>query len=147
MPRWWITLLLIPVLLVPPAFCRETENKDHSLPLERVIPGWVQLKSGKVLKGVLLLGGFIGTVAAAAVLNHRGNQAYDQYLASRDIVQVVELRNQTEQRFQTRNRLLVGTTAILALHFLDLKFTKKRYATITGDFSANGFRLNCRFDF
>ncbi|MBN1197366.1 MAG: hypothetical protein JXA62_08165 [Candidatus Aminicenantes bacterium] len=146
MPRRWIILFLVPVLSLA-AFPVETKSEGHPVPLERVIPGWVQLKSGKVLKGTLLLGGFISTIATAAILNHKGNRAYDQYLACRDITQIVELRKQTEQYHQIRNWLWLGATAILAVHFLDLKLAKKRHATITGDFSAGGFSVNCRFVF
>lgn len=145
MTRRWIIIFLLFVLVVP-VMPDEKSKEPATLPLEQVIPGWKQIRSGRVVKGILLLGGFVGAITGALILNHRGNEAYDDYLACRDAGLVVDLRRETENRFRGRNWLLVGAAAIMGLHFLDLKLTKTKHATITGDLGPVGFRIGCRID-
>lgn len=142
-----LTIVCLLLALTFPAGAEESAAGEPPVPLEKVIPGWIQLRSGKPLKGVLLLSGFVGTVAAAAIFNYRGNRAYDEYLASVEIPRIVELRRETESRFRTRNWLLIGAAGILVIHFLDLKWTKKNHAKISCDVSAAGFGLHCRLAF
>ena len=138
--------MLLFLVLAVPVMPDEKGEESSPLPLEQVIPGWKQIRSGRAVKGILLLGGFIGAVTGAIISNRQGNRAYDEYLACRDADLVVILRRKTETRFRTRNWMLVGAAAVMGLHFLDLTLTKTKNATITGDIDPGGFRIGCRID-
>jgi len=139
--------MLLLLALGVPATPDKGDKENPPVPLVRVIPGWVQMRSGHTLKGILLLGGFVSAVTGAVILNHQGNQSYASYLASRDAARVVALRRETERHFHGRNWFLAGAAAVLVTHFLDLEFAKKKHAQITGDLDPGGFRLGCRIDF
>jgi len=145
MIRRWAIIPLIFILTVP-VMPDENDKEPPPLSLEQVIPGWRQIRSGRRVKGLLLLSGFVGAITGAIIANHRGNEAYDNYLACRDTGLVADLRRETEARFRGRNWFLVGAAAIMGLHFLDLKLTKTKNAKITGDLDSVGFRIGCRID-
>lgn len=140
-------ILLLGALLCSPVTAKKATSPTPVIPVDRVIPGWVQLSSGKPVKGILLLGGFLGTIAGAAIQNHRGNLAYDRYLECRDATQIGTLRRETERHFKSRNLFVLGIAAITVIHFLDLTFSKKSNASIQGKLARGGIHLDCRLTF
>lgn len=147
MDRHRITILLLGTFLCLALTVNGEEKSSPLIPVSRVIPGWAQIRSGKPVKGILLLGGFLGAVTGAMIQNHQGNQAYDRYLECRDAGQITELRRQAERRFRSRNFFLIGTVGVLATHFLDLTLSKKPNAKIQGKMVDYGIHLECRISF
>ena len=142
-----MAILLLVVLLCPTLIANGEKKSSPIIPASRVIPGWTQIRSGKPVKGILLLGGFLGAVTGAVIRNRQGNRAYDRYLEWRDASQVSELRREAERRFRSRNLFLIGSVGVLATHFLDLTLSKKPNAKIQAKMADCGIHLECRISF
>jgi len=81
----------------------------------------------------MLLGACLATVAGAIVENQRGNDYYDQYLASIDVDEVIDLRARAEKSFRSRNYFIIGMVSVWVLHFLDLRFLKNKKGKVKGE--------------
>lgn len=121
----WLTAILLAGGLYP-AEESDKENpkaETRPVPVLKVIPGLFQLKSGKIVKGSLLLATFAAAVAGTIIENHRGNDTYRRYLASTDVAEIIQLRRATEDHFQRRNYYIGGLVGIWLVHLLDLKLS------------------------
>jgi hypothetical protein len=140
--------LALLVLVLP--LRAEDENKGGEevkpVPLLKVIPGAYQLKSGKILKGTLLLGAFCVAVAGAVIENHKGDKSYNDYLNSMDVNEVVLLRRETEDHYRARNYYIGGMLAVFLLHVLDLKFSRGKKG-IQSELSKDHFAVGVYYSF
>ena len=98
----------------------------QGIPVAKFFPGLAQLTSGKIIKGGVLLGGFVTTIVGAIIENHRGHDYYEQYLAASEVDEVVALREKSEKSFRNRNYFLIGMVSVWVIHALDLKLFKKK---------------------
>lgn len=125
------------------------ENNDKNkigVPLVQFIPGITQLKEGKVIKGGILLGVFLATIAGAIIKNSQGNEYYDQYLESIVVEDIVELRKKAENCYRMRNYFIMGIFTVWVIHLLDLKFFKKK-GGVKGEIKNNSIRFGFYFSF
>ena len=133
MPSKSISLALILLLSCLVLAGQGSNQPAKGIPVEKFIPGLSQLISGKILRGSILLGACLATVAGAIWENGRGNDFYEQYLASTDVDEVIELRSRAERSFRTRNYFILGMVSVWALHILDLKFLKNKRGKVKGE--------------
>jgi hypothetical protein len=147
MPLKCISLALI---LLLSSLCLGGEGDiqpSKGIPVEKFIPGLSQLISGKILRGGLLLGACLATVAGAIWENQRGNDYYEQYLVSTDIEEVVDLRSRAEKSFRSRNYYILGMVSVFVLHFLDLKFLKNKKGKLKGEVKNNALSFGIYYSF
>jgi len=135
--------------LLPAAAEPESEKKGKKKPvsISLFIPGLQQFKTRKHMKGVLLLGGFVCTVAGAVVYNKKGNDWYKKYTDSIDIEEIARFRAKTEKSFRRRNLFIAGVFAVFALHVLDLKFSKSGKSGVTGGVTADSVNVGFYYAF
>ena len=111
------------------------------------IPALPQLISGKVLKGSLLLGACLTTIAGTIWANQKGNDYYDQYLVSTDVEEVIELRAKAEKSYRSRNYFIIGMVSVWVLHLLDLKFFKTKKGGVKGEVKNNSLYFGFYYSF
>ena len=111
------------------------------------IPGLPQLISGKVLKGSLILGACLTTIAGTIWANQKGNDYYDQYLLSTDVEEVIELRAKAEKSYRNRNYFIIGMVSVWVLHLLDLKFFKNKKGGVKGEVKNNSLYFGFYYSF
>jgi hypothetical protein len=123
------------------------EKKAKAVSIAMFIPGIYQLKSGRYLKGTLLLGSFAGCIAGTAINNNKGNDRYEQYLRSTNAEEIVQLREQTEKSFKKRNLFMIGIAAVWLAHIVDLKFFKSKKGGVKGEMGKNSIHLGFYYSF
>ena len=111
------------------------------------IPGLPQLISGKVLKGSLILGACLTTIAGTIWANQKGNDYYNQYLVSTDVEEVIELRAKAEKSYRSRNYFIIGMVSVWVLHLLDLKFFKNKKGGVKGEVKNNSLYFGFYYSF
>lgn len=147
MPVKCVSLVLI-LMLSSPWLAGEGDNQlAKGVSVVKFIPGLPQLISGKALKGSILLGACLATVAGVVVENQRGNDYYEQYLASIDVDEVIDLRAKAEKSFQSRNYFIIGMVSVWILHFLDLKFLKNKKGEVKGEVKNSRLCIGIYFTF
>jgi hypothetical protein len=144
-----VMVLLVGGGLFPVEEAGESEKgQEKPAAVIKVIPGAFQLKSGKIVKGTLLLGLFAAAAAGAVVENNRGNAAYRQYVDSTDVAEIVRLRQETEDHFKRRNYYIGGLIGVWLVHLLDLKFSRgKKKGGIQSDVSKDSFSVGFYYSF
>lgn len=125
----------------------EDNQLSKGVPIVKFIPGLHQLVSGKVLKGSILLGACLTTIAGAIWQNQRGNEFYDRYLASIDADEVIDLRSRAERSYRSRNYFIIGMVSVWVLHFLDLKFLKSKKVKVKGEVKNNRLCVGICYSF
>lgn len=124
------------------------EPKDkQGISIIKFIPGAQQIKSGKYLKGGILLSVFTAVVIGAIIENKRGNDLYEKYMDSTDVEEIVSLRKQAETKFKNRNYYFAGAFGIWLLHLLDLKFFKNKKGGIKGDVTKKNISIGFYYTF
>lgn len=148
MPAKLIYILIL-VLLITTVLAGEVDPDPlkKGIPLIRFIPGLVQLTSGKIIKGGVLMGTWITTIIGAIIENNRGYDYYDQYLDATAVDEVVRLRKKSEKSFKNRNYFLIGTVSILLIHALDLKLFKKKKGGLNGEIKNDGISVGLYYCF
>ena len=144
-----LAILLTLLTLVFPLMAENKESggqETKPVPLLKVIPGAYQLKSGKILKGTLLLGAFCAAVAGAVIENGKGDDSYGDYLSSMDVDEVVRLRLETERHYRARNYYIGGMLAVFLLHVLDLKFSDGKKG-VQSELSKDRFAVGLYYSF
>jgi len=112
----------------PPEQAQEATPADlPPLRLGDILPGVRQLGQKRWLPGVLLLGGFLATLAGAWASDRSGYRHYQAYQACDDPAGVVALRRRSERAFRARNICLLGALAVLTVHVADLTLDRKRH--------------------
>lgn len=151
--RKWISFLIL-FFFVCALSAQEKEKEKQEEPqpggavsIVKFIPGVYQLKSKKFVKGSLLFSVFTAAVVGAVIENKRGNDLYEQYLASQDVEEIVALRKQTEKKFQNRNYYIAGALGIWLLHLLDLKFFNKKKGGIKGEVTKKNIQVGFYYSF
>jgi hypothetical protein len=146
-------LFLIAVMLIQPAAAMSDSDSNEKKPKTKkvsilmVIPGLQQLKSGKYVKGSLLLGSFIGSVTGAFVYNKKGSDWYDKYLKSTDVEEIILLRQSTEKNLKKRNLFIAGILTVWLVHIIDLKFFKSGKGGVKGEMGKNKFNISFYYSF
>ena len=114
---------------------KKEEEKKENRPVSiiKFIPGVSQVKSGKLVKGGILLVTFSAAIFGAISENKRGNDLYEKYLNSSNEEEVIELRRQTEKKFKNRNYYFAGIVGIWLIHLVDLKLFKDKKGGIKGE--------------
>ena len=123
------------------------KKKPKSVSITMFIPGVHQLKSGKYLKGTILLGSFAGCITGAVINNNKGNNWYDKYINSTNVEEITQFRQKTEKSLKTRNWFIVGILSIWALHIIDLKFFKSKKGGVKGEVGKNSFNIGFYYTF
>jgi hypothetical protein len=123
------------------------KKNQEAISVTMFIPGIYQLKNKKILKGTILLGSFIGSLAGALSYNKRGNNWYEKYLNSTKVDDIIMFRQQTEKCLKRRNFCIGGMFFVWLLHILDLKFFKSGKGGIKGDFGQNKINLGFYYTF
>ena len=111
------------------------------------IPGIQQLKSKKYVKGSLLLGSFIGSVAGAVVYNKKGSDWYDKYSNSTNVEDIILFRQETEKSLKKRNLFIVGIFSVWLVHIIDLKFFKSGKGGVKGEVGKNKINIGFYYSF
>jgi hypothetical protein len=146
-----MSLFLIAVLLVQPAIAESNsdskEKKTKKVSILMFIPGVQQMKSKKYLKGSLLLGSFIGSVAGAVVYNKKGNDWYDKYSTSTNVEEIILFRQKTEKNLKKRNLFIAGIFSIWLVHIIDLKFFKSKKGGVKGEVGKNKINIGFYYSF
>ena len=150
--KW--TAFLILIFFVQILFGQEKEKPKNEEPkgkqgisIIKFIPGAQQIRSGKYLKGGILLSAFTAVVIGAIIENKRGNDLYEKYMDSTDVEEIVSLRKQTEKKFKNRNYYFAGAFGIWLLHLLDLKFFKNKKGGIKGDITKKNISIGFYYTF
>jgi hypothetical protein len=125
----------------------EKKSTDGAVSIYKFIPGIPQLKSGNTIKGLLLLGSFLGVVTGTVVYNHLGNQSYQKYQHSTNVEEILLYRQQTERNFKKRNLCLVGLFSVWLIHILDLKFFKSGKVGVKSDVGKNNIDVGFYYSF
>ena len=127
----------------------EKNNKKISkgIPVVKFIPGVYQIKSGKILKGGILLGACLTTIVGAILENNKGYDYYEQYLESVDVEEIIKLRKKSENSFKNRNYYLIGLFSVWAIHLIDLKFSKKKKGGLKGEIKNNSIHIGLYYSF
>jgi hypothetical protein len=135
--------------VLPAASEPESKKKDKKKPvsISLFIPGLQQFKTRRHVKGALLLGGFLCTVAGAVVYNKKGNDWYKKYTDSIDIEEIARYRALTEKSFRRRNLFIAGVFAVFAIHVLDVKFSKSGRSGVTGGVAADSVNVGFYYTF
>ncbi len=145
-----LAILLVMLILVQYPFLAEGTDANGKegkpVPVIKVIPGVYQLKSGKILKGTLLLGAFCTAIAGAIIENNKGNESYENYLGSMNVDEILLLRRRTEDHFKARNYYIGGMAAVFLLHVLDLKFSGGKKG-IQSEISKDHFAVGLYYSF
>jgi hypothetical protein len=126
---------------------KEEPNEKLEVSIIKFIPGAYQIKSGKILKGGILLSAFTAAVIGAIIENKRGNDLYEKYLESTDVEEIVSLRREAEKKFKNRNYYIAGTFGIWLLHLLDLKFFKNKKGGIQGEVTQKNISIGFYYTF
>jgi hypothetical protein len=144
-------LFLIAVLLVQPMAAESNadtnEKKTKKVSILMFIPGLQQLKSKKYVKGSLLLGSFIGSVAGAFAYNKKGSDWYDKYLNSTNVEEIILFRQKTEKNLKKRNLFIAGIFSVWLVHIIDLKFFKSGKGGVKGEMGKNKFNISFYYSF
>lgn len=146
-------LFLIVVTMIQPAAAKsdadsnEKKSKTKKVSILMVIPGVQQLKSGKYVKGSLLLGSFIGSVTGAFVYNKKGSDWYDKYLTSTNVEEIILFRQETEKNLKKRNLFIAGIFSVWLAHIIDLKFFKSGKGGVKGELGKNKFNISFYYSF
>ncbi|MCK4835665.1 MAG: hypothetical protein KAT17_03475 [Candidatus Aminicenantes bacterium] len=122
-------IYILVFILITNSFLAGEADSDplkKGLPVIKFIPGLVQMTSGKIIKGGVLLGACLTTIVGAIIENNRGYDYYEQYLESSDVDEVVALREKSEKSFRMRNYFIIGMVSVWVIHALDLKIFKKK---------------------
>ncbi len=112
----------------------------------KYIPGLFQLKEKKILKGSVLLSSFIIGISGSIINNTRGNKYYEMYLLSKNVDEIINLREKAENKFKSRNLFLIGMGISFLLHLVDVKFSKNR-GEIKGEIKHNSIKLCFYYNF
>ncbi len=147
--------LIILIAFIPLLYGQEKEeekaveetSEPQALPIIKFIPGAFQIKSGKIIKGSLLLGAFTTAIIGAFIQDKKGNDLYKKYLASLDVEEIVSLRKQTEKTFKYRNYYIAGIFGVWLLHLLDLKFFKNKKGSIKGEITQKSANIGFYYSF
>jgi hypothetical protein len=127
---------------------KEEEPKEkQAVSIIKFIPGAQQIKSGKYLKGGILLSAFTAAVIGVIIENKRGNDLYEKYMESTDVKEIVSLRKQTEKKFKNRNYYIAGIFGIWLLHLLDLKFFKNKKGGIKSEVTKKNISIGLYYTF
>ena len=125
----------------------EDNQLSKGVPIVKFIPGLPQLISGKVLKGSMLMGACLITIAGAIWENQKGNEYYEQYLTSIDVDEVIDLRARAEKSFRSRNYFIIGMVSVWVLHFLDLRFLKNKKGKVKGEVKSSRLSIGIYYSF
>ncbi len=112
-----------------------------------LMPGFYQLKQGRVFKGTVLAGTFFALGAAALVENQRGYQYYDLYKKATTRDDAVFYREKTENSFRRRNIYILGAVLVWTVHILDIKISSGKRAKIRGKIEKNSASLGFAYSF
>lgn len=147
--------LIILIAFIPLLYGQEKEeektveetSEPKAMPIIKFIPGAFQIKSGKIIKGAILLGAFTTAIIGAIIQNKKGNDLYEKYLESKDVEEIVSLRKQTEKAFKYRNYYIAGIFGAWLLHLLDLKFFKNKKGSIKGEITQKNANIGFYYSF
>lgn len=146
-----VNLSLITAAEESPDSTGTDKKKPKPVSITMFIPGIHQVKSGKFVKGTLLLGAFIGCITGTIIHNNNGNDWYKKYLDSTNVEEIIRLRQNTEKSFKKRNLFIIGILSVWALHAIDLKFSKTKSGTkkgsIKGEVGKNSFNIGFYYTF
>ena len=138
---------MIAFLLIQPMAAESDSNKKKSkekkASILMFIPGIQQLKSKKYVKGSLLLGSFIASVAGAVTYNKKGSDWYDKYSNSTDVQEIILFRHKTEKSLKKRNLFIAGIFSVWLVHIIDLKFFKSGKGGVKGEMGK--YKINIGF--
>ncbi len=112
-----------------------------------LVPGFYQLKQGKVLKGTVLAGAFFALGAAALVENQRGYEYYALYEKATNKDDAVFYRERTVKSFRRRNLYILGAALIWTVHILDIRISSGKRAKIRGKIEKNSASLGFSYSF
>lgn len=139
--KWcWILILVFLTNWIATA-ADSNKKKTRKVSILMLIPGVHQLKSGKYLKGTILLGSFIGSVTGAVTHNKKGNDWYDKYLNSTDVDEIILFRQKTEKSIKKRNLFIAGIFSAWLVHIIDLKFFKSSKGGVKGEVGKNSINI------
>lgn len=145
----WRTVLIVVLIFFISGLTPAEQNqqkKSSGIPLVQFIPGITQLKHKKIIKGGVLLGAFVTSIAGAVIENNQGNDYYDLYLKSTVVDDIVDLRKKAENSYRWRNYFIAGIFTVWVIHLLDLKFSKKK-GGLKGEFKNNSIRFGLYYSF
>ncbi|MGE5340035.1 MAG: hypothetical protein ACM3SY_01020 [Candidatus Omnitrophota bacterium] len=151
LPKQRAVFLLL-VCLFPSLFLRGGQDlpSDSQNPMEKkpqpvsitlFIPGIEQLKTGKTIKGTLLLGAFTASIVGAFVYNHQGLNWFDDYQQSTHVQDIIYFRSQTEKSFKKRNLCIAGIFSVWLVHLIDLKFFKSEKSGVICEADPQHFHI------
>ena len=123
------------------------KKKPKTVSITMFIPGIHQLKSGKYVKGTILLGSFVSCITGAVVHNNKGNDWYEKYINSINVEEIILSRQKTEKSLKKRNLFIVGILSVWALHIIDLKFFKSKKGGVKGEVGKNSFNIGLYYTF
>jgi len=121
-------------------------NLRYETSIIKYVPGLVQLKEKKVLKGSILLSTFIIGISGTIINNNSGNKYYKMYLLSKNVDEIVDLRRKAENKFKSRNLFIIGTGVSFLLHLIDMKFSKGK-GKVKGEIKNNSINLGIYYNF
>ena len=123
------------------------KEKSKAISIAMFIPGFQQLKTGKYVKGVLLLGSFGGCIAGAVINNTNGNNWYKKYQVSTNVEEIILFRQYTEKSFKKRNLFMAGALTVWLAHIIDLTLFKSKNGGVKGEAGKNSFNLHFYYSF
>jgi hypothetical protein len=123
------------------------KKKPKTVSITMFIPGIHQMKSGKYVKGTILLGSFLSCITGAVIHNNKGNDWYEKYINSTSVEEIILFRQKTEKSLKKRNLFMVGILSVWALHIIDLKFFKSKKGGVKGEVGKNSFNIGFYYNF
>lgn len=123
------------------------EQKGKKIDVIKFIPGIYQIKSGKILKGGVLLSSFIATIVGAILSNKKGTDYYEQYQNSTNVKEIIYLRERAEKKYKGRNYFIAGLFSVCLIHFIDMKFFNKKKGVIKSEIAKNSINIGFYYFF
>jgi len=121
-------------------------DEKENISIIKYIPGLQQIKTKKYLKGGVLLSSFIICITGAVISDNKGNEIYDKYIISKNIDEIIELREKTEILFKRRNLYIIGSGLVFLFHLFDLKFSKEK-SGVKGEIKNNSIGIGFYYKF
>ncbi len=132
-----------------PCFSQDRENKEGispeikftSLQKSLLIPGWGQITEKRYIEGVLFLSAEIFCIYKIFSYNHKGNDYYDLYKKTDNVIDATEYRDLTEKYDTRRNRFILVAAGVWIVNLIDIYFIVKKKGKKERNLRLN-FKLN-----
>ncbi len=144
-----ISFSILLLFISLPCLSQDRENKEGispeikftSLQKSLLIPGWGQITEKRYIEGVLFLSAEIFCIYKIFSYNHKGNDYYNLYKKTDNVIDATEYRGLTEKYDTRRNRFILVAAGVWLVNLIDIYFIVKKKGKKERNLRLN-FKLN-----